>query len=95
MNLKAGETRRLFFDIGPAQLQMLNADERWVVEPGLFRVMIGSSSRNLPLKLDLTVVRADSNESDYWRELDRQDDHLAPLCVQRDREVVQCYFSSS
>jgi beta-glucosidase len=36
-------------------LQMLTADNKTVIEPGSFRIMIGSSSRELQLKTMLVV----------------------------------------
>ena len=52
---KAGETKRLEFDIQPEMLEMLDAQLKRVVEPGVFRLMVGSSSRDLWLKTDLEV----------------------------------------
>jgi len=54
--LKAGETKKLAFKITPELLQMLNEKMQTVVEPGTFRIMIGSSSRDLWLKENLEVV---------------------------------------
>jgi len=55
IKLKAGESKTISFKITPEMLQMLNANLKTVVEPGDFRVMIGSSSRELQLKETLTV----------------------------------------
>lgn len=55
IELKAGEEKELRFVIDPSMLKMLNAKGEAVIEPGLFRVMIGGSSRDLPLKVSLKV----------------------------------------
>jgi beta-glucosidase len=44
VTLKPGETRRLEFKLAPRDLQMLNRDMHWVVEPGTFDIMLGPSS---------------------------------------------------
>lgn len=53
--LAAGESRTVTFTLGPKQLEMLDRDMRWTVEPGAFRVMIGASSRDIRLRGELTV----------------------------------------
>ena len=44
LTLQPGETRRVKFTVGPQNLQILGDDLRPVVEPGLFKIMVGSSS---------------------------------------------------
>lgn len=56
INLKPGESQIVTFEITPSQLQILNAQNQWVVEPGEFRIMIGSSSKDLRLKGNITVI---------------------------------------
>ncbi len=53
--LAPGESRRVSFTLGPRHLAMLDAAERWVVEPGTFRVTVGASSRDLRLRGMLEV----------------------------------------
>lgn len=55
IHLQPGETKAVSFSITPELLQMLNENMQWVVEPGNFRIMIGSSSRDLRLKGTLHV----------------------------------------
>ena len=44
VGLKRGEKKTLEFKLGPKDLQMLNRDMHWVVEPGTFDIMVGPSS---------------------------------------------------
>jgi beta-glucosidase len=55
VHLKKGETKELFFEITPEMLTMLNEGMDRVVEPGDFRIMIGSSSNDIRLRAILTV----------------------------------------
>ena len=55
IHLKAGETKAVSFTITPEMLSMLDINMKEVVEPGAFRMMIGSSSRDIRLKETLTV----------------------------------------
>ncbi|WP_054955075.1 glycoside hydrolase family 3 N-terminal domain-containing protein [Paenibacillus dakarensis] len=54
INLKPGETQSVQFTIGPEELQYIGKDYKYVVEPGLFRVMVGRNV-NDTLSVDLTV----------------------------------------
>ncbi len=56
VSLKNGKSTKVEFDITPEMLQCWGADEKWVVEPGDFTILIGSSSADsdltpLPLKV--------------------------------------------
>jgi len=44
LGLKPGEMRTVEFKLTPRDLQMLNQDMHWVVEPGVFDIMVGPSS---------------------------------------------------
>jgi beta-glucosidase len=55
VTLAPGEARQLEFTLGPAELRMLDERMAWVVEPGVFRVMIGASSKDIRLRGQLTV----------------------------------------
>ena len=50
-----GERRDVEFTLGPEELRMLDADMKWVVEPGVFRIMIGASSKDIRLRGRITV----------------------------------------
>jgi beta-glucosidase len=47
VSLKAGETRRVSFDVGPEHLSYHGADMRRVVEPGRFQLLVGGNSVDL------------------------------------------------
>jgi beta-glucosidase len=53
--LAPGEEKELTFTLSRDQLQMLDRDMHWVVEPGAFRVMVGSSSKDIRLRGELLV----------------------------------------
>jgi beta-glucosidase len=55
IHLKPGETKIISFMITPEMLTMLDTNLKSVIEPGEFRIMIGSSSRDLRLKENLIV----------------------------------------
>lgn len=55
IRLEPGQSREVAFPLGPDHLRMLDRDRRWVVEPGVFRVMIGRSSKDMRLRSELTV----------------------------------------
>ena len=55
VRLNPGATQQVTFTLGPAHLRMLDVDRKWVVEPGVFRVMIGSSSKDIRLRGQFTV----------------------------------------
>ncbi|HEY6223176.1 MAG TPA: glycoside hydrolase family 3 C-terminal domain-containing protein, partial [Gemmatimonadales bacterium] len=55
VRLAPGEEREVAFVLGPEALRLLDRDLRWVVEPGVFRVLVGASSRDLRLRGTLTV----------------------------------------
>lgn len=55
VSLQPNEQRTVTFSLGPEALRMLDASMAWVVEPGAFRVMIGSSSKDIRLRGQLTV----------------------------------------
>jgi beta-glucosidase len=47
LHLAPGESREVAFTLSKEQLQMLDRDLHWVVEPGTFRIMVGASSKDI------------------------------------------------
>ena len=56
VHLEPGETKEVRFTIEPRDLQLLDSDNHWVVEPGDFKVMIGASSEDIRLNDRFTVI---------------------------------------
>lgn len=56
ISLEKGATKTVEFQLGFDELKMLDAHMKWVVEPGTFEVMIGSSSRDIRMKKKFEVV---------------------------------------
>jgi len=56
VSLKPGETKPVTFTLGPADLSLWNREMKFVVEPGMFQVMVGSSSEDIRLKGDFEIV---------------------------------------
>jgi beta-glucosidase len=53
--LDPGEKKSVTFNLGPADLQLLDTDMHWVVVPGTFDIMIGKSSADITLQGSLEV----------------------------------------
>jgi beta-glucosidase len=56
VHLEPGETKEVSFEINPDMLSLWDINMDYVVEPGLFSIMIGASSADIRLKKILTVV---------------------------------------
>ncbi|WP_321290473.1 glycoside hydrolase family 3 N-terminal domain-containing protein [uncultured Sunxiuqinia sp.] len=50
ISLEPGETKTVYFSIKPDDLQILDKNMNWTVEPGEFEVLLGSSSKDIRLK---------------------------------------------
>lgn len=56
IHLNAGETKTLRFDVSVHQLALYDREMKYVIEPGEFKVMIGSSSDDIRLENTFNVV---------------------------------------
>jgi beta-glucosidase len=57
ISLKPGESTTVSIDITPEKLSFYDIDMNWVVEPGEFDIMVGSSSREKDLQSVLLIVQ--------------------------------------
>jgi len=57
ISLKPGESTTVSIDITPEKLSFYDTDMNWVVEPGEFDIMVGSSSREQDLQSVLLTVQ--------------------------------------
>ncbi|WP_159017790.1 glycoside hydrolase family 3 N-terminal domain-containing protein [Algibacter sp. L3A6] len=55
VHLKPNETKTIQFTLTPSDLELLDIDMNWTVEPGDFEVLIGASSVDIKLKETFTV----------------------------------------
>lgn len=56
IHIKGGETKNISFTITPELLSMLDEKMNRVIEPGEFRIMIGSASNDIRLRSIFTVI---------------------------------------
>jgi len=56
VHLRPGEKKRICFRLHASQTAFLDRKMEWIVEPGMFRVMIGSSSRDIRLEGAFEIV---------------------------------------
>ncbi|NDV57509.1 glycoside hydrolase family 3 N-terminal domain-containing protein [Bacteroides sp. 519] len=56
VNLQPGETKKVSFTLLPEDLEMLDRDMHWIVEPGTFQVLVGSSSEDIRLQEEFEMV---------------------------------------
>ena len=55
ITLKPGESEEVTFEVGPEQLSLWNREMKRVVEPGVFKIMVGSSSADIRQQGSLIV----------------------------------------
>ncbi|MCX5647095.1 MAG: glycoside hydrolase family 3 C-terminal domain-containing protein [Phycisphaerae bacterium] len=56
VQLDPGQTKTVRFTVTPEQMALLNRHLEWVVEPGIFEILVGHSSKDIRLKGTFEVV---------------------------------------
>ncbi|QOD59606.1 glycoside hydrolase family 3 C-terminal domain-containing protein [Polaribacter haliotis] len=74
VHLKPGETKNVSYTIKPEDLEFLDAKMKWVVEPGEFKIEIGSSSEDI--RLTGTFAIADKGNFDEVRKKLKSENRL-------------------
>ena len=59
IQLAPGEARQVKFTVRPEHLTMLDAELKPVIEPGAFRVMVGSSSKDIRLRGEVVFAESE------------------------------------
>jgi len=55
VELKPGESKQISIEVPVQELKFLDEKMNWIVEKGMYRIMVGNSSKNLPLKQNIEV----------------------------------------
>jgi beta-glucosidase len=64
VSLAPGETKPASFTLTSRHLQLYDRNGHWTVEPGRFTVMVGSSSEDIRLRGNFTVIAPDGSAPD-------------------------------
>jgi beta-glucosidase len=65
ISLVPGETKTVRFTLTPEELQMLDRNMNWIVEPGWFTVMVGSSSTDIRQQGRFEILTTDRISKPY------------------------------
>lgn len=57
ISLRPNQTKKVVFTVHACELALVDRSSQWVVEPGTFTVMVGSSSEDIRLKGSFELVR--------------------------------------
>lgn len=55
VELEPGESKQISIEVPIQELKFLDEKMNWIVEKGMYRIMVGNSSKNLPLKQNIEV----------------------------------------
>jgi beta-glucosidase len=56
VSLEPSESKTITFTLNPEDLELLDANMKWIIEPGMFKVMIGASSEDIRLNGQFEIV---------------------------------------
>lgn len=56
VHLLPGQTKTVHFTLKPKDLELLDINMNWTVEPGIFQVLVGSSSESIHLSGKFEVL---------------------------------------
>ena len=62
VHLKPNETKTISYTLKPQDIQLLNQENKWVVEPGEFKVYIGASSTDIKLEGKFAIAEKNKME---------------------------------
>jgi len=65
ISLAPGETKRVRFTLTPEELRMPDINMQWIVEPGWFTVMAGSSSQDIRLEGRFEILQVERVSEPY------------------------------
>jgi beta-glucosidase len=65
INLAPGETKTVEFKLTPKELEMLDRNMKWIVEPGWFNVMVGSSSEDIRQEGRFEITSTDMTDKPW------------------------------
>jgi len=65
ITLNPGEKKTVRFTLHPDDLALLDKNMNWVVEPGSFEVQLGSSSVDIKLKKEFTIIDTPTNNVEF------------------------------
>jgi beta-glucosidase len=65
ISLAPGETKRVRFTLTPEELRMPDINMQWIVEPGWFTVMAGSSSQDIRLEGRFEILEVERVSEPY------------------------------
>jgi beta-glucosidase len=66
VNLAPEETKTVTFLLTPKELEMLDRNMKWIVEPGWFNVMVGSSSEDIRQQGRFEILTSDQTTKPYF-----------------------------